>query len=158
MSIAFQILFWLISFTLTVGILFINIMFLILCKDLEQDYVNPIEFTENLNKLVVPEYSAEGLLCAVLLVGGHWIVGLTLAPLVYLNVKRWMQHRHVFESTSAFNVLPLARRQSQVKLGCFALLFFYLLYSFVYFIVHFSTKGSQHSADFPLDIAEGTTV
>lgn len=153
-----KVLFWLVCFLLTIGVIFTNIMSLILCKDLEMDYINPIEFCENVNKLVLPEYGAHLGLCTLLFLGGYWKAALINIPLVYMNLKRWLDRRHLFESTSVFNVLPLTRKQSQLKLGFFALIFFYLLYSFVYFLIHFSTQGSKLGTDFRFDIAPGTTV
>jgi hypothetical protein len=158
MPLLVEVLFWLFCFVLTIGVIFVNIMSLILCRDLEMDYVNPVEFCENMNKLVVPEYVAHAFLCSLLFVSGHWKAALSNAPVVYFNTRRWLDRRHLFESTSVFNTLPLTRRHSQLKLGFFALNFFYLLYSFVYFLINVSTQGSKLGPDIRFDIAPGTTV
>ena len=55
--------------------------------DLEFDYINPYDSASQINKVVLPEFIAQGVLCCIYLVTGHWIMCLLCTPYLYYNVK-----------------------------------------------------------------------
>ena len=131
-----EILFWLVVFGVTAGMLFMNVFTLILYSDLEADHINPVELCERVNGLVLPEYLGQLAVAAMLLLRGFWLAALLNVPILYWNGRRWLDGKHLLDNTSIFTYLPVAKRHSRVKLGFFLVMFFFYLYRQVECVVH----------------------
>uniref|UniRef100_A0A6N2K0Q1 Uncharacterized protein n=1 Tax=Salix viminalis TaxID=40686 RepID=A0A6N2K0Q1_SALVM len=57
---------WLISFFIIISIIVIIIFQLMALADLEFDYINPYDSSSRINKVILPEYITEGVLCLAL--------------------------------------------------------------------------------------------
>lgn len=55
--------------------------------DLEFDYINPYDSSRRINKVILPEFITQGVLCAFFLLSGHWVMTLLCGPYLYYNVK-----------------------------------------------------------------------
>jgi hypothetical protein len=53
--------------------------------DLEFDYINPLDSSSRINKVVMPEFIVQALLSVLFLITGHWAMFLLSAPMVYYN-------------------------------------------------------------------------
>ena len=64
---------------------FVNVYVMIALDDLQSDFVNPHDATRRINRLIAWEIGAHACGCAFMLVGGHWVMVLANAPLVYYH-------------------------------------------------------------------------
>ncbi|GMQ05116.1 hypothetical protein CsSME_00050269 [Camellia sinensis var. sinensis] len=66
--------------------------------DLEFDYINPYDSASRINKMIMPEFITQGVLCFLYLITGHWFMSLLSVPYLYYNVrvKNYM-HSIVFQ-------------------------------------------------------------
>ncbi|KAF3649464.1 putative protein cornichon -like protein 2 [Capsicum annuum] len=65
----------------------LNDVFLIALIDLEFDYINPYQTASRINRVVLPEFTTQGVLCFLYLITGHWVISLYCVPCLYYNVK-----------------------------------------------------------------------
>ncbi|KAF1872566.1 hypothetical protein Lal_00016868 [Lupinus albus] len=115
---------WLISFFILIALLVILIYQLMCLADLEFDYINPYDSSSRINKVVLPEFITQGVLCFFYLVTGHWIMSLFCAPYLYYNVRLYRQGRHLVDVTEIFNLLPHEKKQRLIKLFYLVFLLF----------------------------------
>lgn len=66
---------------------FLCLMQLMCLADLEFDYINPYDSASRINKVVLPEFITQGVLCVLFLVTGHWFMSLLCIPYLYYNVR-----------------------------------------------------------------------
>ncbi|KAF5954422.1 hypothetical protein HYC85_007278 [Camellia sinensis] len=84
---------WLLFFFILIALLAIVVYQLrvfvqLMClADLEFDYINPYDSASRINKMVLPEYFTQGVLCLLYLITGHWFMSLLSAPYLYYNVR-----------------------------------------------------------------------
>ncbi|PIN23792.1 ER vesicle integral membrane protein [Handroanthus impetiginosus] len=126
---------WLISFFLVIAVIGIILYQLMCLADLEYDYINPYDSTSRINKAVLPEFVAEGVLCFLHLVTGHWVMFLLCLPYTYYNVALYTQGRHLVDVTEIFNQLSQEKKVRLYKLGYLvilvALTIFWMIWSIV---------------------------
>ncbi|XP_019189436.1 PREDICTED: protein cornichon homolog 4-like [Ipomoea nil] len=113
---------WLLSFFLLVAILGLLLYQLMCLADLEYDYINPYDSASRINKVVVPSFIAEGMLCILHLIVGHWFMCLLCLPYLYYNFKVYTRGRHLLDVTEIFNQLPWEKKIRLYKLGYLVLL------------------------------------
>jgi hypothetical protein len=77
--------------------------------------------------LQMPEYIAQAVITAMLLLTGKWVSGLAMAALTAWNVRTYLREEHRVDVTEVFRQIP---REKNIRI---AKLVFYLL-GFVYFI------------------------
>ncbi|KAL3517019.1 hypothetical protein ACH5RR_023921 [Cinchona calisaya] len=109
---------------------------LLMClADLEFDYINPFDSASKINKVVLPEFITQGVLCFLHLVTRHWIMFLLCLPYLYYNFKLYTQHRHLVDVTEIFNQLPREKKIRLYKLGYLIVLMacsiFWMIWSIV---------------------------
>ncbi|XP_027360979.1 probable protein cornichon homolog 2 isoform X2 [Abrus precatorius] len=90
--------------------------------DLQFDYINPYDSSVRINKVVLPEFITQGVLCCFYLVTRHWIMALVCAPYLYYNVRLYRRRRHLIDVTEIFNLVSCEKKQRLVKL-------FYLVFT-----------------------------
>ncbi|KAI7988393.1 hypothetical protein LOK49_LG13G02963 [Camellia lanceoleosa] len=55
--------------------------------DLEFNYINPYDSASRINKMIMPEFITQGVLCFLYLITGHWFMSLLSVPYLYYNVR-----------------------------------------------------------------------
>ncbi|KAJ7944818.1 Cornichon family protein [Quillaja saponaria] len=124
---------WLVSFFLVIAILVLVVYQLLCLADLEFDYINPYDSSSRINKVILPEFIAQGFLCVFFLVTGHWLMSLLCVPYLYYDVRLYTRRQHLVDVTEIFNLLSGEKKIRLVKL--FYLLFilflsiFWMIYS-----------------------------
>ncbi|CAK9135966.1 unnamed protein product [Ilex paraguariensis] len=78
---------WLAFFFVLVALLIVVLYQLMCLTDLEFDYVNPYDSASRINRVVLPEFIMQGVLCILCLVTGHWFMSLLSVPYLYYNAR-----------------------------------------------------------------------
>ncbi|XP_057449880.1 protein cornichon homolog 4-like [Lotus japonicus] len=107
---------WLISFFLLIALLVLVTYQLMCLADLEFDYINPYDFSSQINTVVLPEYIIQGFLSCFYLITGHWVMSLFCVPYLCYNVRMYIQRKHLVDVTEIFNQLSWEKKQRLVKL------------------------------------------
>ncbi|CAA0820563.1 Protein cornichon homolog 4 [Striga hermonthica] len=123
---------WLLFFFIAI-ILLVMVVFQLMClADLEFDYINPYDSASRINKVVLPEFITQGVLCFLFLITGHWFMSLLCVPYLYYNVRLYLQRQHLVDVTEIFNQLHWEKKQRLFKLGYIVLLIFMCLFWMIY--------------------------
>ncbi|KAL3645355.1 hypothetical protein CASFOL_010535 [Castilleja foliolosa] len=123
---------WLLFFFILIALL-VMIVFQLMClADLEFDYINPYDSASRINKVVLPEFITQGVLCVLLLVTGHWVMSLLCIPYLYYNVRLYLRRQHLVDVTEIFNLLNWEKKQRLFKLGYIILLLFTSLFWMIF--------------------------
>ncbi|KAL8539686.1 hypothetical protein ACS0TY_001338 [Phlomoides rotata] len=127
-----EVLAWLLFFFVLIALL-VMIVFQLMClADLEFDYINPYDSASRINKVVLPEFIAQGVLCFLFLVTGHWLMSLLCVPYLYYNVRLYLRNDHLIDVTEIFNLLNWEKKLRLFKLGYIILLLFMCLFWMIY--------------------------
>ncbi|XP_057811656.1 protein cornichon homolog 4 [Salvia miltiorrhiza] len=127
-----EVLAWLLFFFILIALL-VMIVFQLMClADLEFDYINPYDSASRINKVVLPEFITQGVLCFLFLVTGHWFMSLLCVPYLYYNVRLYLQRQHLVDVTEIFNLLNWEKKERLFKLGYIILLLFMCLFWMIY--------------------------
>ncbi|XP_028762739.1 probable protein cornichon homolog 2 isoform X2 [Neltuma alba] len=100
--------------------------------DLEFDYINPYDSSSRINRVVVPEFIMQGVLCLFYLVTGHWVMSLFCAPYLYYNVRSYRRREHLVDVTEIFNSLSWEKKQRLVKLFYLVFILFLSIFWMIY--------------------------
>ncbi|CAI9103765.1 OLC1v1002312C1 [Oldenlandia corymbosa var. corymbosa] len=126
---------WLVSFFILIAILGVILYQLMCLADLEFDYINPYDSASRINKVVLPEFITQGVLCFLHLVTGHWVMFLLCLPYLGYNIKMYNERRHLVDVTEIFNQLPWEKKIRLYKLGYLIVLMacsiFWMIWSIV---------------------------
>ncbi|CAI9784485.1 unnamed protein product [Fraxinus pennsylvanica] len=123
---------WLLFFFTLIALVVILVYQLMCLADLEFDYINPYDSASRINRVVLPEFITQGVLCSLFLVTGHWIMSLLSVPYLYYNVRLYMRRQHLVDVTEIFNLLNWEKKQRLFKLGYVILLLFMSLFWMIY--------------------------
>ncbi|PHT39532.1 Protein cornichon -like protein 4 [Capsicum baccatum] len=123
---------WLFFFLIVIAILAMLVFQLIALIDLEFDYINPYQTASRINRVVLPEFTTQGVLCFLYLITGHWVISLYCVPCLYYNVKLYTQRRHLIDVTEIFNMLSWEKKQRIFKLVHTAILLVISLFWVIY--------------------------
>ncbi|KAL8552638.1 hypothetical protein ACS0TY_001360 [Phlomoides rotata] len=127
-----EVLAWLLFFFVLIALL-VMIVFQLMClADLEFDYINPYDSASRINKVVLPEFIAQGVLCFLFLVTGHWLMSLLCVPYLYYNVRLYLRNEYLIDVTEIFNLLNWEKKLRLFKLGYIILLLFMCLFWMIY--------------------------
>ncbi|KAK6162486.1 hypothetical protein DH2020_002327 [Rehmannia glutinosa] len=126
---------WLISFFIVIALLGIILYQLMCLADLEYDYINPYDSASRINKAVLPEFVAEGVLCFLHLITGHWVMFLLCVPYAYYNVTLYTRKRHLVDVTEIFNQLPWEKSVRLYKLGYLVILLALTIFLMIWSLV-----------------------
>ncbi|KAG2203616.1 cornichon [Mucor mucedo] len=119
------------SVVLAAILLFLMVFFVIMFSDLECDYINPIDLCNKLNQFVLPEMGLQAFLFFIFLVTGHWLQMLINLPILFINVRKVMNNTHMYDATEIFRTLSKHKKESFIKLGFYAITFFFYLYCMI---------------------------
>ncbi|RWR77784.1 protein cornichon 4 [Cinnamomum micranthum f. kanehirae] len=128
---AWEVLLWIISFFVTIGILALAVYQLICLSDLEFDYINPYDSSSRINAVVIPEFMIQGALCAVYLITWHWFMFLLTVPVTYFHIRLYMQRKHLIDVTEIFSLLNGEKKIRMIKIALYLTLFIIILYRLV---------------------------
>ncbi|KAF5774887.1 hypothetical protein HanXRQr2_Chr13g0605821 [Helianthus annuus] len=123
---------WLLFFFMLIAILVIVVYQLICLADLEFDYLNPYDSASRINKVILPEYITQGVLCLLYLMTGHWMMFILAAPYLYYNTRLYTRRQHLVDVTEIFNQLDGAKKERLFKLGHLIFLLFITLFWMIY--------------------------
>lgn len=123
---------WLLSFFFIIALLILVVFQLMCLADLEFDYINPYDSSSRINKVVVPEFITQGVLCIFYLLSGHWIMSLFCVPYLYYNLRLYTQRKHLVDVTEIFNQLPWEKKQRLFKLIYLVSLLFLSIFWLIY--------------------------
>ncbi|KAM3687115.1 hypothetical protein ACB098_10G053500 [Castanea mollissima] len=112
---------WLVSFFVLIALLVVIVYQLMCLADLEFDYINPYDSSSRINRVILPEFITQGVLCLFYLLTGHWFMSLISVPYLYYNVRQYLQRKHLVDVTEIFNLLHWEKKQRLFKL-------FYLIF------------------------------
>ncbi|KAI8875845.1 cornichon [Backusella circina FSU 941] len=105
-------------------------------SDLECDYINPIDLCNKLNQFVLPEMGLQAFVFVMFLVTGHWFSMLLNLPIFVFNVRKVMDNAHMYDATEIFRTLSKHKKESFIKVGFYALCFFYYLYRMIVALIN----------------------
>ncbi|XXG56560.1 hypothetical protein AAC387_Pa03g3942 [Persea americana] len=128
---AWEVLLWIFSFFVTIGILALAVYQLICLSDLEFDYINPYDSSSRINAVVIPEFVIQGALCAIYLITWHWFMFLLTAPVTYFHIRLYMQRKHLIDVTEIFSLLNGEKKIRMIKIALYLTLFIIILYRLV---------------------------
>lgn len=133
---------FLLAMILAIGLLFLMVWHLIMLDELKNDYRNPVDFCQNLNRLVLPEYGVHLGVTLMLLVCGFWFTFLFNVPLVAYHVWRYTQRPAMtgpglYDPTEVMNrsQLNLHTREGFMKVGFYVVSFLVYLYNMMVALV-----------------------
>eukprot|EP00162_Nutomonas_longa_P024470 comp8747_c0_seq1/m.9736 comp8747_c0_seq1/g.9736 ORF comp8747_c0_seq1/g.9736 comp8747_c0_seq1/m.9736 type:complete len:139 (-) comp8747_c0_seq1:31-447(-) len=127
---------WAATFLLGASLMFIMVYFIISFSDMEQDYLNPIDFVKRLNKLILPEFVIHWFTTVFLLIHGHWITTLLNLPLAIYHAKKFMSQRFLLDSTTVITQAPIHKKECYYKLGFYLGTFFLYMFRMIYALIH----------------------
>ncbi|XP_060969014.1 protein cornichon homolog 4-like isoform X1 [Cannabis sativa] len=107
---------WLISFFILIALLILIVYQLMCLADLEFDYINPYDSSARVNRVILPEFITQGLLCVFFFLSGHWVMSLLCGPYLYYNVQLYARKQHLVDVTEIFNMLHKEKKQRLFKL------------------------------------------
>nr|ABK26736.1 unknown [Picea sitchensis] len=144
---AWEVLLWLLSFIFVIALLGFVVYQLICLSDLEFDYINPYDSTSRINRLVIPEFMIQGVLCLLFLLTGCWFMCLITAPLVYYHAQLYVRRKHLVDVTEIFNLLNAEKKYRMIKLVYYLILFFIVIYRLVSSSVIALLEGDDDAVD-----------
>ncbi|EXC17847.1 Protein cornichon-4-like protein [Morus notabilis] len=119
---------WLISFFFLIALLILIVYQLMSLADLEFDYINPYDSSIRINRVILPEYITQGVLCVFFLLMGHWFMSLLCVPYLYYNVRLYSRKQHLIDVTEIFNLLDKEKKQRLFKLFYLVFLLFLCIF------------------------------
>ncbi|GMH28892.1 hypothetical protein Nepgr_030735 [Nepenthes gracilis] len=119
---------WIVSFFILMALLVIVVYQLMCLADLEFDYINPYDSASQINRVIMPEFITQAVLCCFFLVTRHWFMSLLCAPYLYYNVKMYMDNQHLIDVTEIFNLLSWEKKKRLLKLAYLIIILFLSLF------------------------------
>ncbi|XAR55000.1 hypothetical protein NMG60_11030365 [Bertholletia excelsa] len=126
---------WLLFFFVLIALLGIVVYQLMCLADLEFDYINPYDSASRINRVIMPEFISQGVLCFLYLITGHWFMSLLSGPYLYYNVRLYTRRQHLIDVTEIFNLLNWEKKQRLIKLGYLIFLLFVSLFWMIWCVL-----------------------
>ncbi|XP_010455643.1 PREDICTED: protein cornichon homolog 5-like isoform X2 [Camelina sativa] len=115
---------WIISFLFLVTLLIIVIYQLTCLADLEFDRKNPYDSSASINRLFLPEFGLQGLLCLYYVLTGHWFMTVLSLPHLFYNIKLYVKREHLADVTEIYNTNKWEQKKRVYKIAHIALSIF----------------------------------
>ncbi|CAA7018599.1 unnamed protein product [Microthlaspi erraticum] len=119
---------WIISFLFLVTLLIIVIYQLTCFADLEADHINPYDSSTKINRVVLPEFGLQALLCVYYVFTGHWFMAVLSLPYLFYNIRLFMKKEHLADVTEMYNINKWEQKKRIYKIGHIALSIFITSY------------------------------
>ena len=129
---------WLFLFAILLAavLMFTMVYFSMMFNDLECDYINPIDFCNQLNMFVLPEMLAHAFLTLLFLLSGQWLAFFINLPLLAYNANKIKNKNHTYDATEIFRTLSRHKVESYLKLAFFLISFFYYLFRMILALIN----------------------
>ncbi|XP_030535482.1 protein cornichon homolog 4-like [Rhodamnia argentea] len=134
-----QLLSWFFAFLLLSLVLCLVGYQIVCLTNLEMDYINQYDVAARINKVVLPEFVSQGVLCFVYLVTGRWFMLMLSLPYLCYDIRLWRRNRYLIDVTEIYNDL---RREKNLRL--FKLYYLILLVVIAIFWMIWSHGDSMH--------------
>lgn len=105
-----------ICFPTNIALLASNFYQVLILSDLESDYINPFEASSRINYFILPEFIGQGVLCALCLLTGHWLMFLLNVPVTCYHAMLYVKREHLIDVTEVFRVLSAEKKFRIAKL------------------------------------------
>ncbi|GFR31916.1 protein cornichon homolog 4 [Trichonephila clavipes] len=129
------------------ALLFLTVFVVITLSDLECDYLNAQQCCSKLNRWIVPEMIAQGLVTVLLLIESHWVLFFINLPMtcwqVYKKFTVPSGNFGIYDPTEIHNRGNLKQhmRDSMIRLAFYLLFFFVYLYCMIISLLMKSTDS-----------------
>ncbi|KAM9382723.1 protein cornichon homolog 3 isoform 2-T2 [Phaethornis superciliosus] len=130
---------YMLSLVLCAALIFFAIWHIIAFDELQSDFRNPIDQSNPVHTLVLPEYSIHSLFCIMFLCAQEWLtLGLNV-PLLFYHFWRYFRcpadgSKLAYDPPAVMNAdtLIYCQKEAWCKLAFYLLSFFYYLYCMIY--------------------------
>uniref|UniRef100_A0A7S0WIB6 Uncharacterized protein n=1 Tax=Chlamydomonas leiostraca TaxID=1034604 RepID=A0A7S0WIB6_9CHLO len=127
---------WLFVLIINSGLVGRTTYALICLTDLEQDFINPYDLSNRLNRFVIAEYAGQFIMTAALIAGGKWFcAALHIAVSAYM-ITLFVKKQVYIDATDAFKQLKGQKFRRGVIFGCYCFSFVMVVFRLVETIVH----------------------
>ncbi|KAL6785501.1 ERV14 [Auxenochlorella protothecoides x Auxenochlorella symbiontica] len=132
----YEFLVWLLAVLIQAAVLAINMHITLQFTDLENDNTNPHDAASAINSVVLWEYGLEGFLAIWLILNGKWFSALLPLAILAFHIQQWRFGRQYIDVTEIYRQVKPRRQQAVTKLIVYLFLFAWILYSFIYVMLH----------------------
>jgi len=122
---------YLLCFFLQAALLGVVMYGLICISDLENDFTNPHDASDTLNKWALPEFVVQSAMVGLLLVSGKWVTGGIHLCMSIFNWREFLRGDHRIDATDAFQKVPYQKKLRLGKLVFYLVSFVLLIYKLV---------------------------
>ena len=134
---------WLALFVFLGADLGMNMYMLVCLTDLQNDFMNPHDTANRINKLVVPEVLFHAVVMLVLVMMRRWGLVLVNVPMVLFSFRMYSRKEIYVDVTEIFNVLDREKKRRGWKVGFFSVVFLIATYRLVEEVVHTMMSDSS---------------
>ncbi len=128
----FQILLFVVQWGIAVFLLFVQLAVILFLSDLEQDFINPIDFCRRINKWMTPELYVALSTGVLGLLARDWAgLALIYIPLCVIHGLRIRSRRVLFDPTTVIVQFGPSRKASFVRVVIYLIAFFFALFRVV---------------------------
>eukprot|EP00240_Pyramimonas_obovata_P010747 CAMPEP_0118926030 /NCGR_PEP_ID=MMETSP1169-20130426/3825_1 /TAXON_ID=36882 /ORGANISM="Pyramimonas obovata, Strain CCMP722" /LENGTH=135 /DNA_ID=CAMNT_0006867493 /DNA_START=326 /DNA_END=733 /DNA_ORIENTATION=- len=107
-------------------------MYTLIClADLENDFINPHDSANRINKFVTPEYVLQAIHFLLFVVGAKWSLVVISFPVVAWLVRAYLKGQALVDVTEIFNNLPMEKKVRLTKLFAHLMMFIIIIYRVV---------------------------
>ncbi|KFK31956.1 hypothetical protein AALP_AA6G181700 [Arabis alpina] len=119
---------WIISFLFLVTLIIIVIYQLTCLAELEADRINPYDSSTKINRLMLPEFGLQGLLCLYYFLTGHWFMAVWSLPHLFYNIRLYVKREHLVDVTELYNTNKWEQKKRNYKIAHIGLSIFITSY------------------------------
>ena len=154
-----SLLYWALCFLIEAALLGIIMYTLICLADLENDFINPHDSANRINKFVGPEYVLQAIHFLFFLLAGKWSLVLVSLPVVGWLARSYLKGEALVDVTEIFNNLSMEKKIRLTKLFFHLLMFIIIIYRVVEALVNFvmASHGPAISHTIISNIARAAT-
>uniref|UniRef100_A0A9I9CVK7 Uncharacterized protein n=1 Tax=Cucumis melo TaxID=3656 RepID=A0A9I9CVK7_CUCME len=120
---AWNLIFWFISFCFNIALLVLNFYQLLVLTDLEADYLNIYDSSSRINKLVLPEFLVQGEISGAF--------GQNTISRVGVGTVGFLKREHLIDVTEVFRALKREKYFRLAKLIFYLLLFLIVIFRII---------------------------
>lgn len=120
---AWDLVLWLIAFSIDMALVASNFYQILCLSDLEADYINPYDLSSRINSVVVPEFVLQGVFSAFFLLTWHWFMFLMTLPITCYNMMLYIKRKHLIDVTEVFRFLDVEKKYRIIKLAFYLFIF-----------------------------------
>jgi len=137
---------FLLCFFLQAGLLGLVMYGLICISDLENDFINPHDASDTLNKWALPEYVVQSVMTGLLLAFGKWATGGVHLCMAIYNWREYLRGDHRVDATDVFQKVGYQKKLRLGKLVFYLVSFVLLIYKLVAAAVHHLVSHGDRQA------------